>query len=63
VKKHQYRITWKRTHKASASPDWPQFVEVFTDDADEIEQIPIRFRTFHGFASKEIEIVSVERLS
>jgi hypothetical protein len=58
---YKYRITWKRTHKASAAPDAPTFVEVFEDAANDIEQIPSRFRTYRGFATDEVEILQVEK--
>lgn len=58
----KYRITWKRTHKMSATPDLPQFVQVFEDPVKEIEQIPSRFRTHYGYGAEEIEVVQVERL-
>jgi hypothetical protein len=57
----KYRVTWKRTHKASASPDAPQFVQVFEDPVKDIEQIPSRFRTRYGYGAEEIQIIQVER--
>ncbi|MGA2628560.1 MAG: hypothetical protein ABSF63_16040 [Candidatus Bathyarchaeia archaeon] len=58
---YKYRITWKRTHKASAAPDAPTFVEVFEDAANDIEQIPSRFRTYRGFATDEVQILQIEK--